>query len=127
MHLNQQETRKKAYLQFTMIMEMFLTVMVYLVLVKGDFCKNIKFINFAIDKSEEFMVLNPYFFLFLVILRRFSRCCNTFSNLRGRLSVPNKTKNVTLKALNMPSGINERKPLIKDVRCNFRCRLDDKK
>ena len=48
-------------------------------------------------------------------------------NLSDKLRVPNETKYINLKVINMVTGINELKSLVKHISCKYKCRFDVKK
>ena len=63
----------------------------------------------------------------MVSLDRCDEKCNTLEDKFGRISIPNKIKDVNLKVLDMMKGKNESKTLIKHISCEWRCKFDGRK
>ena len=64
------------------------------------------------EYSQEF-----HYYPFAVKLDRCVGSCNTLNDLSNKVCVPNKTKDLNLSVLNMITGINESKALIKHIDC----------
>ena len=50
--------------------------------------------------------------------------CNSVDNLSRKICVPNKTKNINVRVLNMITNKNEAKAMIKHISCSFKCKLN---
>ena len=50
--------------------------------------------------------------------------CNSVDDLSTKICVPNKTKNMTVRVLNMITNENEAKAMIKHISCGFKCKLN---
>ena len=58
-----------------------------------------------------------HYYPFVVKLERCVGSVNTLNDLSNKVCVPNKTKDLNLSVLNMITGINESKALIKHIDC----------
>ena len=50
--------------------------------------------------------------------------CNSVDDLSRKICVPNKTKNINVRVLNMITNKNEAKAMIKHISCGFKCKLN---
>ena len=56
-----------------------------------------------------------HYYPFMVNLKRCGGSCNTLYDLSAKICIPNKIEDVNLKLLNVITGINERKSLVKHI------------
>ena len=54
-------------------------------------------------------------------------CCNTLNGLSNKVFILDKTEDLNLGLFNMITGINELKPLAKDISCKCKCKFDRRK
>ena len=60
----------------------------------------------------------------MISLHKYNESCNAVDDLSAKIYVPNKTKDVNLKAFNLITGINEAKTLVKHISCDCRCKFN---
>ena len=68
-----------------------------------------------------------YYYLFAVILAKFSGICNTFNDLSDKVCVPNKTEDLNPSVFSMITGKNESKKLTKHISCKCKCKFNGRK
>ena len=64
------------------------------------------------------------YYLFMVILGKCNRSCNSVNELSTKTCVLNKTKNVNVKVFNIITKINKAKTLVKHISCESKCKFD---
>ena len=64
------------------------------------------------------------YYPFMVSLCRCNGSCNAFYDLSGKICVPNKTKDVNVKVLNMIARINESKTLVRPILYDCKCKFN---
>ena len=76
-------------------------------------------------KAREVIVDNKYMtYPYSIKINRCNGNCNNITNSYSRVSVPNITKNVTLKIFDLMTLTNKTKQIIIHERCKCICRLD---
>ena len=71
--------------------------------------------------------LNPVEFNcypFMVSLDKYSRSCNAADDLSTKICIPNKTKDVNVKAFNTITRTNEAKIMVKHISCDCKCKFN---
>ena len=68
-----------------------------------------------------------HYYPFAVKLDRCVESCNGLNYLSNEVYVPNKTEDSNLSVLNIITGINGSKTLVKHMSCECECRFDERK
>ena len=74
------------------------------------------------EQNQEF-----YYYPLAVKLCGCVKSSNTLSYLSNKVCIPNKTKDLSLRVLNMITGINELKTLTKHISYKCTCNFDETK